>query len=332
MAEKTPFPIHEHKAKRVACKAAVMIQGLPGDGKSGVALAMAFVLAGGKWEDITVADTENASVQLFAGLHNIDGEIIGEFNIIDLDATIGFKPSNYLAIKEYVISQGRKVLIEDSISHAWQYSGGVLELVNKAKKTLKNPNDTYAAWGDETVMTEKNQLLEMIRDRRIHVITTVRVKEKYEYEEEALPSGGTKKKLVSLGEQQIQQGDLKFEPDLVLDMIEPANTMDYPEITFPKVKVLKSRYAIFKKNEEYIITPELLGQLKSYLEDGTSPDELLEQQRLDYIQAVKEYLDIKGKGAVAVWKELKKQAGIEDVALEKIPLNVLKQLYVTLTM
>jgi hypothetical protein len=60
-----------------------------------------------------------------------------------------------------------------------------------------------AARGDPEVMAEKNRLLEIMRDPRIHVITTVRVKEKFDYETD---SAG-KKTLVSLGEQQIQQAD-----------------------------------------------------------------------------------------------------------------------------
>ena len=53
--------------------------------------------------------------------------------------------------------------------------------------------------------------------------------------------------VVSLGEQQIQQDGLKYEPDLVLRMLEPGN-MDG---TNPKVLVIKSRYAILKTGEEY---------------------------------------------------------------------------------
>ena len=66
------------------------------------------------------------------------------------------------------------VVIKDSISHAWQYKGGVLDLVNAAAKKLKN-NDKYGAWRDETVAAEKLEVLDLIRDPQVHVITTVRV-------------------------------------------------------------------------------------------------------------------------------------------------------------
>lgn len=323
------FIIQEHQAQRMACKASIMVQGLPGSGKSGVLLAIAFVLAGGKWEDITATDTENKSLPLFVGLRNIDGEKIGHFNVVDLDKETGFKPSYYVAIKDYAVQKGRTVYIEDSISHAWQYSGGLLEMVNAAKKKQTNSKDQYAAWGDEQVVAEKNTLLEMIRDHRIHVLTSVRVKEKMEYVDD--PENPGKKKLQSLGEQQLQQGDLKYEPDLVLDMVQAGYTMDYPKIVFPKVYVLKSRYAIFKKDEEYTITPELIMDLKKYLEEGEDPEVLLEKQRLEYIEGVKEFLD-HHPNQRAIWKVLKDEAGLSTKKLEEIPLKELKQLYLKVTL
>lgn len=322
------FIIQEHQAQRMACKASIMVQGLPGTGKSGLLLALAFVLSGGKWEDITAVDTENKSLPLFVGLRNIDGEKIGHFNVVDLDKETGFKPSYYTAIKEYAVSKGRLVLIEDSISHAWQYAGGVLDMVTKAKQNQRNTTDKYAAWGDETVVSEKNTLLEMIRDHRIHVLTSVRVKEKMEYIDD--PENPGKKKLQSLGEQQLQQADLKYEPDLVLDVIEAAYTQDYPKIIFPKVHVLKSRYAIFQKDEEYTMTPELMQDLKKYLEEGEDPEVLLEKQRQEYVAAVSEFLD-NNPSKRAIWKILKEEAGFKTQKLEDIPLKALKQLFLKIT-
>ena len=167
--------------------------------------------------------------------------------------------------------------------------------------------------------------MELIRSPKCHVITTVRVKEKFEY--------GTddkgKSALISMGEQQIQQADLKFEPDLVIHMLKPGKNKN-GTVTYPKGKIIKSRYVIFDEGEEYEFTPELLEQLRVYLAEGEDPDVLLEKQRLEYVKAVKDHLD-KTPSAKPIWDVLKKDAGHENTKLNDLPLEVVKQLYIKLT-
>lgn len=312
-------------ATRTKCKASVMIEGLTGRGKSGLALALANILAGGDWSKVFDIDTENKSANLFVGIPSSLGKPYGTFKVGQLTADIGFKPSHYLAFREAAKKCGAEVVVEDSISHAWQYKGGVLDMVNAAAaKSTTNKNDKYAAWRDPEVAQEKQELLALIRDDRVHVITTVRVKEKFEYEQ----ADGEKKKLVSLGEQQIQQDDLKYEPDLVLHMLR-AGKVQGNKIIHPRAKVIKSRYAIFTEGEEYDFTPDLMIQLKVYLEEGVDPSELLEKQRQDYIGAVKSHLDSK-PGAKPIWDVMKKDAGHGETKLLDLPLDVLKSLFIKL--
>lgn len=309
-------PIIE-EVQRVACKASIMIEGLSGKGKSGLALEIAYALADKVWEDVGVIDTENKSINLFAGLPMASGGKFEKFKIGQLTSDIGFKPSNYLIYRDHFIAQGAKVIIEDSISHAWQYKGGVLDIVTKAQSNTKNQ---YAAWGNDEVVAEKNQLLPLIRDHRAHVITTVRVKEKHE-----IIDG----KPVSLGEQQIQQADLKYEPDLVIHMVKAGKTKN-GVVTYPSGRIIKSRYAIFDEDEIYEFTPDLLEQLKQYLADGIDPAVLLEQQRQDYIAAIKTHLD-STPSAKPIWEIMKQDAGHKGTKLVDIPLDVIKSLYINLT-
>lgn len=312
-------------AVRVQCKASIMIEGLSGSGKSGLALAIAEVLADGDWSKVFDIDTENNSVRLFSGIGNSNGGSFGTFKVGNLTKDIGFSPSNFLAFRNAAVNNGAKVVIEDSISHAWMYQGGVLDKVSNVQSTLRNPKDSYAAWGDAEVRAEKNKLLELIRDDRVHVITTVRVKEKQEL---SYNSDG-KLEIKSLGEQQIQQADLKYEPDLVLQMVSPGYRSD-SKVVYPKAKVIKTRYAIFEVGEIYEFTKDLILQLKEYLEEGVDPNELLQKQKDEYISAVKDYLDTH-PNIVTIWKELKKNAGYENTKLPDIPLSDLKELFVTLT-
>jgi hypothetical protein len=307
------------KAKRIQLKAAIMIEGLSGKGKSGLGLRLAYFLAGENWDDVGAIDTENKSLDLFADLPFVDGSKFGAFNVGQLTEDIGFKPSNYLAFREVAIKNGNKAILEDSISHAWQYKGGVLDMVSEVTARSKS-NDKYGAWRDENVAAEKNNLLSLLRDPHIHVITTVRVKEKFDYEEV-----DGRKKLVSLGEQQIQQGDLKYEPDLVLRMVKPGN-----KSTNPIAEVVKSRYAIFEDGQQYEFTADLCRQLRAYLEEGADPEQILAAQKQEYVNAITEHLNTH-PNKKTIWPVMKEDAGFKDTKLPDIPLDNLKKLWLALT-
>jgi hypothetical protein len=313
-------------AQRVQCKASIEFEGLSGTGKSGAAMLTAAILAGYDWKKVFACDTENRSLRLLVGTPCSDGNKYGSFKVSELTPEIGYAPSNYLAIREAAIQAGATVFVQDSISHAWQYKGGVLDKVSEAKTSGNKlyAKDAYAAWGDPEVVAEKNKLLEMIRDERVHVISTVRVKEKMEYTKDA--EGKTK--LESLGEQQIQQADLKYEPDLVLHMLKPGSNRN-GKIEHPRVRVIKTRYAFLEKDEEYDWTPELIKQLKQYLEEGVDPETIFEQQRQEYIAGVKEIISNPTKKSIA--QVMKEDLGYKDVKLADMPLNAIKQLYIGLT-
>lgn len=306
---------------RQKAKAAIQIQGLSGRGKTGLALLIAHALTG-DWTKVFAVDTENKSMNLYQGLKTTDGGVYEKFKIGYLTPDIGYKPSNYLAFRQAAIAAGAEAVIFDSVSHAWQYKGGVLDMVSQAKsKSVRYQKDNYAAWGDEEVVKEKNELLELIRSDKVHMITTVRVKEKMEYDKDE--TGKTI--LVSLGEQQIQQADLKYEPDLVLEMVSPGS-----DDAYPCAKVLKTRYAFLKLNETYCFDVSLLAQLRQYLDEGVDPEILLEQQRKEYIEAIKNILDAK-PNLKDIWAVLKEDAGYKNTKLTDLPLEVVKSCYIKLT-
>lgn len=311
------------EAVRQQCKASILIEGLSGLGKSGLALMLGYVLSGNDWTKVFAIDTENKSLNLYRDLPTHTGTIFGAFKVGQLTPQIGYKPSNYLAFRDVAIDNGAEVVIKDSISHAWQYQGGVLDLVNEAKKSnTRYAKDSYAAWSDDTVMKEKNELMSLLRHSKVHVICTVRVKEKMEYDKDA--TGKTV--LTSLGEQQIMQADIKYEPDLVLHMVKPGDVN-----TAPEAKVIKSRYAIFKKDEIYRFDVALMLQLKRYLEEGVDPQVLLEEQRQDYVTAINEFLKSKPNFA-PIWEKMKETEGYgKEVKTKEMPLDALKSLYLKLT-
>lgn len=297
---------------RAQSKASIVIQGLSGRGKSGLALMLGYVLADNDWSKVFAGDTENKSLNLFEGIATHTGDKFGKFKKFDLLRLHGYKPSNYIAMKEAAIEAGASVFIQDSISHAWVGAGGLLQMVTAVEQASTKMNK-FNAWGQPEIVFEKDSIYEMIRDPDVHMISTVRLKEKFEM----ITGEGVK----SLGEQQIQMPDLKYEPDLVLDMIHSGNTTGRA----PRARVIKSRYAIFSEGEAYDFTMDLMEQLKNYLAEGADPGEMLEKQRQEFITEITHILD-SSKSKQTVWTIYKDELGVSDMALEDMPLDIVRKL------
>lgn len=300
-------------ATRQQAKASILIEGLSGRGKSGLALLLGHALAGKDWTKIFAVDTENRSLDLFEGINMSSGAKCEPFKKVDLLPAHGFAPSNYLMCKENAIAAGGEVIINDSITHMWQQEGGVLDIVSNIQLKDSKHYNNYTAWGAPEVKAEKQAIYNVVRDARIHVISTVRVKEKFE-----INSDHT---LTSLGEQEQQMPDLKYEPDLVLQM-QKAGAMNG---TPPIAKVIKSRYAVLQEGEVYQFTDAIIDSLVDYLHKGTDPKELLEKQRQDYIATISSILkeDVSKKTMFPILKE---QQGHKDTKLADLPLDVLQTL------
>ena len=291
---------------RAQAKASVVIGGLAGKGKSGLALSMAYVLADEDWSSVCALDTENKSLSLFEGIPSHLGVPFGKFLWYNLQRTHGYRPTHYLAAKEAAIARGAKAFVQDSITHAWTGPGGILQLVNEKEASTRGLNN-FSAWGEPEVAHEKNSMYEMIRDLSIHIICTVRMKEKHVQKDS---------KILSLGEQQIQMPDLKYEPDLVLEMVEAGNTRGKA----PKAIVRKSRYAIFDEGETYTFNLNTLMQLKEYLAEGADPSVMMEQQRQEFIAEVKSILD-SSESKRTVYSVIKDEYGLKDTPLTDFTLE-----------
>ena len=315
------------EATREQSKASILIEGLSGKGKSGLALILGYYLAGKDWTKVFDIDTENNSVNLFAGIDSSVGVPFGKFQHGKFTPDLKYKPSHYQAFKEAALQAGAEVVINDSISHAWTYEGGILDMVaNLKKENTRYQRDSYAAWGDDSIVEEKQKLFQLFRDSRCHMIATVRVKEKMEYQ---FNEAKGKNEMVSLGEQEIMQADVKYEPDLVLHMVEAGRSVG-STIIHPKARVVKSRYVILREGETYEFTPSLCEDIVAYLNEGTSPAEILEKQRLEYVDGIKNFLD-NNQSKVNIWNVIKEDAGYKEVPLTELPLDVLKPLFVKLT-
>ena len=132
-------------ATRCESKASIVIEGLQGSGKSGLALDIAHALTG-DWSKIGAVDSENRSLDLFEGLNMSSGVSCTPFKKADLTDEYGFIPSMYLELREDFINMGCEAIIFDSISHAWIGTDGILDRVNRLEAENTKINK-FNAWG-----------------------------------------------------------------------------------------------------------------------------------------------------------------------------------------
>lgn len=275
----------EEQATRTQIKASIQIEGLSGTSKTGTALLFAFALAKADlpkdatdeeiWLHVGMGDTEKRSANLY-----VDDPIplstggtlhVKSFRKANLT---DYKPQTYKAAKDYLIGKyDIKTMIFDSYTHAWVGDpGGVLSLVSEVGMKLNFAAKDARIWNDPLVSTNKKLLIDLMRDDRVHMITTIRVKEAIEMSKD--DQGKTR--VVSAGLQQIMQDSIKYEPDLGIHMTKPG-----------EFQVYKSRYSIFKVGESYEVSYELADQLAQFLKSGVDPVEILETRRKDYINQIR---------------------------------------------
>lgn len=192
------------KAVKYGAKLRLALAGPAGSGKTWTALTIAKGLADGG--SIAVIDTEHGSASKYAD----------DF-VFDVLEMTNFDPRNYIKAIHEAEQAGYAVLIIDSLSHAWNGTGGALELVDAtAKKNLKNeapkPN-TFNAWGEVTPI--QNKMIDAILGSKIHIICTMRTKQEY------IVNGNAPRKL---GMAPIQRADIEYEFDIYADM-DIDNTM-----------------------------------------------------------------------------------------------------------
>jgi hypothetical protein len=145
-------------------KLRLAIAGPSGSGKTYTSLAIATALAQGK--PIALVDTEHGSASKYADLF--------AFDVLEIEPP--FHPDRFGKAIIEAAAAGYAVVILDSLTHAWQGSGGLLDEVDRIARQMRSPN-TFAAWKDATPI--QNRLVEAIVGAPLHVIATMRSKQDY---------------------------------------------------------------------------------------------------------------------------------------------------------
>jgi hypothetical protein len=215
--------------------------GPTGSGKTYTALEIALGLA--ELDEIGVIDTEHKSSEKYV-------DIFGEFAAIHLDT---FDPRVYIEAIELFVRSGYKVIIVDSLTHAWAGKGGALELKDRA--TQRNGGNSYTAWAAVTPL--QNQLIETIIGAPAHIIATMR--SKMDHVQEVNERGRTVVRKVGMAP--VQRDGVEYEFDVVAEL-DIDNVMS----------VTKTRNPAFKDLQLVRPTREFGRRLRSWLEVVTPQD------------------------------------------------------------
>jgi len=187
------------KAVKHESKLRLAVTGPSGSGKTYTSLAIAAELADGK--PVAVVDTEHGSASKYADLF--------AFDVVNMVAP--FHPDRFVEMIREAAAAGYAVIVLDSLTHAWQGTGGMLDLVDEIAKR-KTGGNGFAAWKDATPI--QNRLIDAIVGAQIHVIATMRSKQDYVQDKD--DRGKTQIRKVGMAAQ--QREGFEYEFDVVMDM------------------------------------------------------------------------------------------------------------------
>jgi len=185
-------------AQRRRAKLRLAVAGPSGSGKTYSALLLASGIT--SWTKIAVIDSENGSAELYAHL--------GGYSVLTLEPP--YTPEKYIEAIKIAEHQGFEVIIIDSLSHAWNGEGGILDQQGKATDT-KYKGNSWAAWRECT--PKHNALVEAMLKSSCHIIATMRSKIEY-----AQITENGKPAVKKLGMAPIQREGMEYEFTVFLDL------------------------------------------------------------------------------------------------------------------
>lgn len=184
------------KAVKHEAKLRLSIAGPSGAGKTYTALR----LATGLGKRIAFIDTERGSASKYAD----------EFDFDVMELRPPYHPDRFLAAIKDAEEAGYDVCIVDSLSHAWNGPGGILELVDEESR--KSKGNSYVAWAKGTPI--QNKFIDGLTGAGMHIIGTMRSKTEYILEQGSNGKSTPKK----VGMAPIQRDGFEYEFDVCLEM------------------------------------------------------------------------------------------------------------------
>lgn len=244
------------KAQRKRIKLKIGMAAPSGGGKTASSLILAYGLLKGEhpdwsdteiWDRIVIIDTENGSGELYANCKIGETEI-GAYNAVSIEPP--YEPQKYIEAMTACKEAGMEVCIVDSLTHAWNGQGGLLE---KQSNIAKRTGNGFTAWKDISPLYQK--LVDTILQTDMHFICTMRSKTEYVQEKDEKGRVAIKKKGLS---PEIRSG-AEYEFSMFLEL----DTDHQAFVSKDRTGVIDGQY--------FIVTPEIGKRLAKWL-DGGAPE------------------------------------------------------------
>lgn len=204
------------------------IHGGSGGGKTYSALQLAKGLT--KNNQIAVIDTEAGSAALYSNLTS--------FKVLRLEQP--FTPERFIEAITICENAGCDVIIIDSLSHAWEGAGGILEIHGHM------PGNSFANWSK--VIPRHNSLVQKILTSSSHIIATLRAKQDY-----LIDQSNGRMTIQKVGLKPVQKEGIDYEFTLAFDM-----DMHH------KASASKDRTGLFIDKDPFVITPQTGIRIKEW--------------------------------------------------------------------
>lgn len=222
------------------------LQGPSGAGKTVGALLLAYGICS-DWSKICVIDTEHGRAQFYGSREDLG---IGEFMYAELPPPFTVERYIVLAKEAEKIVGSDGVIVIDSISHAWEGEGGVLDYKESVEQQIGK--NSFTAWNDAG--KKQNMLINTLLSLDCHVIVTMRTKMAYAME----VNERGKTVPVKVGLAPVQRENAEYEFDLAFNIARNHIASVSKDTTF-------------LDSWSGIITAELGEKIKKWLAEGKEP-------------------------------------------------------------
>lgn len=236
-------------AERAQLRLLMAITGPAGSGKTVSSLKILSYLTNG--EGVFAIDTEHKRMRQYATVAGEQPDFENRrfaFKVAEIE---DYNPTTYLKAIDAAEKAGAKAIFIDSLSHAWNGRGGILD--QKAKLDASGKGNSYTNWNSLTPV--QNELIERIMSVPFHVIASMRSKTEYILETNSYGKQVPRK----VGLEPVQRDDTEFNFDIVA-MMDADHTMSFVKDT----SGLLEGKQLAKPGREFVET------IIPWLNDGTT--------------------------------------------------------------
>lgn len=249
------------EATRSGILVKMALTGAPGSGKTYTALGLATYLARVlDLGDVFVIDSENKSTKKY--VYDPKTRRGWKFKALYMPKD-DYSPQTYMKAIHAAEDAGARIIVIDSISHAWSGVKGILEQVDElTDKAAKDRGKSYGnsfsdGWRKATPL--QNEFVQTMLDSHAHIIVTMRS------DPEWVLDGKTP---VKVGMAPKQRKDITFEFDVVLDCDQNNTIM----VSKTRCEALNDGNGVFKKPNVEKIAAVLTEWVKDS-DDASAPVE-----------------------------------------------------------